>query len=1025
MSKATTSSCPRRARAAHSIPVAHGVEPLESRRMLNAATSFVPGELLVGFRPGVGQADITRFYAQHGVTELAALDRQIRPNDSRLKLISVPAALTTRMIPALQRDPRVAYAEPNYIIAEAATTPNDPTYVRDWGLSNNGFTGGTTDADIDADEAWDITTGSGDVVVAVIDTGVDYTHPDLAANMWHNPGEIPGNHTDDDGNGFVDDYYGYDFANSDSDPFDDLGHGTHVAGTIGMAGNNTVGATGVNWNVKIMALKTDAGPGHDLADLISAYNYVLTMKNRGVNVRVTNNSYGGFNPFVQSWKDAIDSMGQAGILFVAAAHNFAVDIDAGSDQSRLYPAGFDSPSVISVAATDHNDRYASFTNWGATSVDLAAPGESVWSTLPGNTYGWSSGTSMATPHVAGAAALVWSAFPNLSAAEVKARLLDSVDPIGSIGANESFPTLTNGRLNVRNALVVPARDNETNAPNAIGNLAVSGTSPWSATLKWTASGDDGATGRAGFYDVRYSTAPITAATWAAATPALSEPAPRPAGLAETFILSGLEPRTLYYFAAKVTDNAGNQSALSNLAEGATTAAAFRLNDDMESTSTNWAATDLWHRSSLRAHDSATAWYFGQEASRTYFTGGQHSGAITLASPVDLSGVTQAQLRFHEWRQVIDSTPLDVARVEVSRNGSDWTSLSDSFFSSYDWQQRTLDLTPFVGGPLHIRFKFDTNAFDFLPFAIAQGFEGWYVDDVQVLVPAAQPAGISVNDVTVTEGNDGARQAVFTVTRSNGGGHASVRYATTDGSATVSASDHQAASGTLSFGPGETRKTVSVPINGDRLAETDESFFLNLSNPTGAVIADGQGKAAILDDEPRIHLTTVVVIPEGNERQTIHVAANLSVPSSQTVTVDYATADGTATSGSDYRAAAGTLSFSPGQTRKLIAITLPKDKEPEAIVEAFFVNLSNVSSNAAILRRGNISIVDDDPPQTQGGGGAHLPAGLALADQPVTGIFAGTQLLHSGAGYSTWDERLDQFDSHLDHLALLGSPGTAE
>ena len=374
--------------------------------------------------------------------------------------------------------------------------------------------------------------------------------------------------------------------------------------------------------------------------------------------------------------------------------------------------------------------------------------------------------------------------------------------------------------------------------------------------------------------------------------------------------------------------------------------------------------------------------------------------------------------------MIDSTPLDVARVEVSRDGSDWTSLSDSFLSSYDWQQRTLDLTPFVGGPLHIRFKFDTNAFDFLPFAIAQGFEGWYVDDVQVLVPAAQPAGMSVNDVTVTEGNDGARQAVFTVTRSDGGGPASVRYATADGSATVAAGDYQAASGTLSFGPGENRKTVSVPINGDRLAEADESFVLNLSNPTGAVIADAKGKASILDDEPRIHLTTVVVFPEGNERQTIFVAANLSVPSSQTVTVDYATADGTATAGSDYRAEAGTLTFNPGQTRKTIAITLPKDKEPEAIVEAFFVNLSNVSSNAAILRRGNISIVDDDPPQANGGGGGggggggQSPAGRAFADRHVTEIFAGTQVLRSGAGDLTWNERLEQFDANLDDLALL-------
>ena len=1018
MSKSKAFSRQGWARPARRPTVSGGIEQLEGRRLLSAATAFVPGELLVSFQAGVSPAEITRVYAQHGIAERKALDGPARENGRRLKLVSVPAARTTALIPVLERDARVAYAEPNYLVP-AATTPNDPTYVRDWGLTNNGFTGGTTDADIDADEAWDIATGGGDIVVAVIDTGVDYTHPDLAANMWHNPGEVEGNGIDDDGNGFVDDYYGYDFANDDGDPIDDLGHGTHVAGTIGMAGNNGVGSAGVNWNARIMALKTDGGPGSSVADLIDAYNYLVMMRGRGVDVRVTNNSYGTFEfgSFSQAWEQAIDAMGQAGILFVAAAGNEA----RTTEIETHYPSGFGSPSIIAVAATDHDDRYASFTNWGATGVDLAAPGESVWSTQPGNTYSWGSGTSMATPHVAGAAALVWSAFPNLSAAEVKARLLNGADPIGAIGANASYPTLTNGRLNVRNALLVPPADNESIAPSAVGNLAVSVSSPWSTTLRWTASGDDGATGRAGYYDVRYSTAPITAATWAAANPALSEPAPRQAGSAETLVVSGLEPRTAYYFAMKVTDNAGNESALSNMAQGVTSAAAVRFNDDMESSSANWVATDLWHRSSLRAHDSATAWYFGQETSRTYFTGAQHSGAITLASPVDLRGVTQAQLRFREWRQVIDSTPLDVARVEVSRDGNDWTSLSDSFFSSYDWQQRTMDLTPFVGGPLHIRFKFDTNAFDFLPFAIAQGFEGWYVDDVQVLVPAAQPAGLSVNDVTVTEGNDGTRHAVFTVIRSGGGGPASVRYATADGSATA-AGDYQAASGILTFAPGENRRTVSVPIHGDRLAEADESFVLNLSNPTGAVIADPQGKASILDDEPRIHLTTVVVFPEGNERQTILVAANLSVPSSQTVTVNYTTADGTATAGSDYRAQSGTLTFNPGETRKTIGITLPKDRQPEAIVEAFFVNLSNASSNAAILRRGNISIVDDDPPQAHGGGGGgQSPAGLAFADGHVTGTFAGKRVLDSRAGDSIWDERLARFAADFDDLALLALP----
>jgi subtilisin family serine protease len=929
---------------------------LEDRVTPSLATGGeVPGELLIGLRPGLSNADIADFYADHGLSELNDLDIGGRS----LKLVATPTPQAAALIPTLQLDPRVRYAEPNAVLSPTQV-PNDPTFQRDWGLLNLDQTGGTIDADIDADEAWDITTGSSEIVVGVIDTGVDYTHPDLAVNMWTNPGEIPGNRRDDDGNGYVDDVHGYDFVYDDGDPMDVVGHGTHVAGTIGMVGNNAVGATGVNWNVKIMALK--AGRDSDglltLSDLIETYGYTVMMRNRGVNIRVTNNSYGGFGVFEQSVKDAVDAMGQAGILYVTIAGNQATDIDSlGS--SNFYQAGYTSPNIISVASTDHNDRYSSFTNWGATSVDLAAPGELVWSTVPGNRYDWYSGTSMASPHVAGAAALVWSAFPNLTALEVKARLLATVDPIGHIGANASFPTVTNGRLNVRNALLFAPPDNETTAPAAIGDLAVASTSPWSATLTWTATGDDGGTGRATSYDVRYSSAPIAETNWAAATPAPGEPAPRTAGSAERFTIAGLEPGTLYYFAVKVTDNDGNVSALSNVAQSATAPATVLFDDDVESGAGNWTATGLWHRSSVRGHDSATAWYLGQDGDRTYFNGTQHQSSLTLATPIDLSGVARAILRFDEWRQVSDlAIPLDVSRVMASRNGSDWTTVSESFLSTFDWERRTIDLTAFVGGSVYLRFDFNCNAFGFLPFAINQGYEGWHVDNIQVLVPSTQATGFSVSDVRLAEGNDGTTQAVFTVTRSSGAGHATVGFATADGSATVASGDYRAIAGTLTFLPGETQKTVAVTVNGDRLGEADESFVLNLSNPTGAAIADGQGRANIRDDEPRIHATGQV-IPESDAAIVLRFAVNLSGPSSQTVTVNYATADLTATAGTDYLATSGALTFAPGETRKLIAITLLRDRTQDAIVEAFAVNLSNVSSNAVLLKRGVVHILDDD------------------------------------------------------------------
>lgn len=933
------------------------LEHLENRVVPTLTSgSEVPGELLIRFESSVTPEEIADFYADHSLTELKNLDFNRTDADPGLRLVAVPSLATSELIPALEIDSRVRYAEPNAFLTPAQV-PNDPTLSRDYGLINTGQTGGTFDADIDADEAWDIATGSESIVVAVLDSGIDYTHPDLAPNMWTNPGEIPGNRRDDDDNGFVDDVHGYDIMNNDGDPMDTFGHGTGVAGTIGMVGNNAIGSAGVSWNVKLMAV-TMRDELMTFSDAIMAMDYVTLMRNRGVNVRVANASWGAWDLafFPRSMKDAVDRMGEAGILFVAAANNQARDVDV----QPHYPSGFDSPHIISVAATDHNDRYCSFTNWGATTVDLAAGGEYVWTSVPGNGYGWADGTSFSAPQVAGAAALVWSVFPNLTALEVKAHLMGSVDPIGHIGANAAFPTVTNGRLNVRNALLWAPPDGETSAPAAIDNLVVASTLPWSATLSWTATGDDGAMGRASFYDVRYSLAPITEANWAEATPASGEPAPRTAGSTESFTASGLEPGTLYYFAVKAKDNDGNVSALSNVAQRATASADFLLNDDVEISDANWTATGMWHRSNVRGHDSATAWYLGRDSDHTYFNGTQHQDSLTLATPIDLSNVIQATLRFDEWRQVGDFfEPLDASRVMASRNGSDWTLLSESFHSTLDWEQRTFDLAAFVGGPVYIRFDFDVNAHGLPPFAVTQGYEGWHVDNIQVLVPGTQSTGFSVSDVRLDEGNDGTMQAVFTVTRSSSAGLATVDFATADGSATSASGDYVPQSGTLTFLPDETRKTLAVTVNGDRLGEPDENFVLNLSNPSGgSVIADGQGRANIRDDEPRLYTTGLLVFPEGDKAITLHLAVNLSLLSTETVTVNYSTGDLTATAVVDYRPVTGVLTFAPGEVRKIIDIDLPKDMTPDALVEAFVLDLGGVSSNAVILKRGVVHIVDD-------------------------------------------------------------------
>ncbi len=343
----------------------------------------------------------------------------------------------------LQTQSAVASFSPDQQVSLARLS-NDPSFSQLWGLENLGGSGKVADADIDAPAAWDVTTGSSSVVVGIIDTGIDYNHPDLAANIWTNPGEIAGDGQDNDGNGFVDDIHGWDFFNEDNDPLDDNGHGTHVAGTIGAVGNNGVGVVGVNWNVKLMGLKFLSASGSGLTtDAIRAVNYSTMMRERGVNLIATNNSWGGggYDPTMES---AIQAAGDQGVLFVAAAGNEATNIETGG----FYPAAYSNNNIISVAATNASDLLASFSNYGATKVDLGAPGAAIFSTLPGNNYGTYSGTSMAAPHVAGVVALAAAQFPGATHLQLKQAVMDSGDSLAALAGK----TVSGKRLNAASTL---------------------------------------------------------------------------------------------------------------------------------------------------------------------------------------------------------------------------------------------------------------------------------------------------------------------------------------------------------------------------------------------------------------------------------------------------------------------------------------------------------------------------------------------------------------------------------------------
>ncbi len=346
------------------------------------------------------------------------------------------------MVDILNSSTSVKYAEPDYLLY-ANKMPNDPRFGELLGLHYENQSG-YADADIDAPEAWDLNTGDPNIVVAVIDSGVDYNHEDLAANMWKNPGEIEDNGIDDDGNGYVDDIYGIDALHGNGDPMDDYEHGTHCAGTIGAVGNNGIGVTGVNWNVKIMALKflDQYGTGYT-SYAIECLEYAIMMKETyGINIKVTSNSYGG-EGYSQAHYDAIEAARDADILFVAAAGNDAKD----NDIFPFYPSSFSLDNIIAVTAIDYQNSLCSFSNYGSTSVDLVAPGYAIMSTLPNNSYGYRNGTSMATPHVAGAAALIWAGYPSYNWSDVKTTILNNVEQ-----PSYWSDMVSGGRLNISNAV---------------------------------------------------------------------------------------------------------------------------------------------------------------------------------------------------------------------------------------------------------------------------------------------------------------------------------------------------------------------------------------------------------------------------------------------------------------------------------------------------------------------------------------------------------------------------------------------
>lgn len=344
------------------------------------------------------------------------------------------------LIQKLNKIPNIEYAEPNYIVYPAASS-NDSYYNYLWGLKNIGQniqgSVGIPNIDINVEKAWTKTEGSPNITIGIIDTGIDINHPDLKNSIWKNPGEIPGDGIDNDKNGYIDDIYGWDFVNNNNSVYDGTGdsHGTHVAGTIAAAKNNTIGVAGVAPKVKVMSLKFLGNNGGTISNAIKAIEYA---KNKGV--KITNNSWGG-GGFSQTLYSAIQ---QSNSLFIAAAGNNGNN----TDQTPMYPAAYNLSNILSVASITNKGSLSSFSNYGKTSVDVAAPGTDILSTLPNNSYGFYSGTSMATPHVSGVAALIQSAYPSYSPIEIKNKIMNNTSPLSTL----TNKVLTGGLINAGKAL---------------------------------------------------------------------------------------------------------------------------------------------------------------------------------------------------------------------------------------------------------------------------------------------------------------------------------------------------------------------------------------------------------------------------------------------------------------------------------------------------------------------------------------------------------------------------------------------
>jgi len=642
----------------------HPVAPLLHQRSIEAleadpALRYDPSTLLVRFTPGTDEA------SKEAIARLVGGGRLRRfMHVEGLELLHVRSTLG---IEAAQTAlvPHVRYAEPNWVL-RSSRTPNDTYFNLQYGVHNTGQSiqgvVGTPDADVDGAEAWDLTTGEASYRIAVIDTGAQWSHPDLSANVWVNPGEVAGNGVDDDGNGYIDDVRGWDFYSRDNDPDDSDGHGTHTAGTIGAVGDNGIGVAGVNWSCKLVPLRFLGPQGGYTSDALLAVNYCTTN-----GIKVSNNSWGG-GGFSQALYDAINASKAIGHIFVAAAGNDG----RNNDSTPSYPGSYNLDNIISVAATDNRDGLASFSNYGASSVDVGAPGVNIASTYTGSNYVWLSGTSMASPHVAGIVALVYQRNPGWTYGQVVGRILATARPVASLAGR----CVTGGVVNAYDALNTGGGGDITPPAAPTGLTATAGNA--TVALDWANNTESDLAG----YTVLRST--TSGGGYAALASGLTVSA-----YTDNSVTNG----TTYFYVVRAYDVTGNVSGNSSQASATPTGGGGPTTLFQDGFESGGYTVGGWTRTNSSAQvlsDAARTGAYGARVRRT----------SEFVKSLDTSGYATVTVSYDCRTSGLDSN--EWLYVEYW-NGSTWQLLEATRVTS--WQARAWN----VPGSASFRLRFRCNA----------------------------------------------------------------------------------------------------------------------------------------------------------------------------------------------------------------------------------------------------------------------------------------------------------------------------